>query len=163
EPQPSDLDPQDRASDLRGDVGGAQERAVTADGDHEVDVGDAPIEVGGLDAVGGERPAQAGRRLDGGRPPRVDHEPDGAHRASSRRAWMAGSGSRGPGASREVRCKRNSTLPAGPRTGDAITARGCKPSARAAVATSPTARRHTCGSRTTPPSPTSSRRASNWG
>ena len=90
-------------------------------------------------------------RIDGGGATLVHDETDDAHpRCPSLTAV-----SRSTGASSTPRrpWSRNSTLPAGPRSGEATTPITPTPCERNAPPTSPRTRRHTAGSRTTPPLP----------
>src|SRR5213594_553325 len=59
--------------------------------------------------------------------------------------------------------RKNSRLPFGPRSGEAVTPSTCQPRSTAYRARRATAWRWSAGSRTTPPLPTASRPTSNWG
>src|SRR5690606_8646225 len=101
--------------------------------------------------------------------------PPGTNYSSGRRrpppsagGWTAarirassGGGQAEPAAGRSQR--KNSRFPAGPRRGDGVSPWTARPTVRAASHTFSITWRWTWGERTTPPFPTASRPASNWG
>src|SRR4029077_16629884 len=163
EPEPTHFDAEDRRPCLRRHVRTPEERPVAADGDHEVDVGGASVEIGAHDPVFLQRGTEGTGGVPRRRSPFMDHED---HRGPRRGAFpspTAASTSIVAGGDPEARCTGNSTLPAGPGNGEAITFSGSSASERAVVITSARALRHTSGSRMTPPRPTCARPASNCG
>src|SRR5690606_7480764 len=182
ETHPPEVDAQQRYADGPGELGGAQQGAVSAERDHDLRalgrgrsrrggrharqvevghlVGHHPHREAGRDQVPRHRPGVLGA----GPPAGVGHQQRAAGHVDTPAPLAAArtrSGSTG-GASRRSH-RKISMLPAGPGSGLATTPATPRPSASAAAATPSTASARWAGSRTTPPAPTRPRPTSNCG
>src|SRR5699024_8141996 len=170
----AEVDAHQRGAAAADQLGGPQDGAVTAEDDGQLDLPAVDLL---LTDRGHRVPAQlGGDQLGGVRRRRPAGVGEHQHAAGHRRTWGADragpaaiasviiwSSSSSLGVASRCRCTKYSTLPLGPGSGLATTARSPRPSPVAAAATVRTASACRATSRTTPPAPRRSLPTSNCG